>query len=184
VRQADPHSWRRMLALPLSLALFASCGGSEPAAPDGAAPPVELGRGGTKGSTSSITILMDVVGRVGDPVPFYFSGDVTFLLDNRLDSGTEISPSRGTAILDDHSDPTLSNTRTWPSLDAGTYYVQVTGLPTNLGPPGGVICDPITASDADPSTPPYMAPEQGAADPHVDHRAEIYALGCLASSAA
>lgn len=29
-------------------------------------------------------------------------------------------------------------------------------------------------------TPAYMAPEQGAADPHVDQRADIYAFGCLA----
>ena len=29
-------------------------------------------------------------------------------------------------------------------------------------------------------TPAYMAPEQGAADPHVDHRADIYSFGCLA----
>ncbi len=29
-------------------------------------------------------------------------------------------------------------------------------------------------------TPAYMAPEQAAADPHVDHRADIYALGVLA----
>lgn len=29
-------------------------------------------------------------------------------------------------------------------------------------------------------TPAYMAPEQGAADPHVDHRADLYAWGCLA----
>jgi serine/threonine-protein kinase len=29
-------------------------------------------------------------------------------------------------------------------------------------------------------TPAYMAPEQAAADPHVDHRADIYAWGCLA----
>jgi tetratricopeptide (TPR) repeat protein len=29
-------------------------------------------------------------------------------------------------------------------------------------------------------TPAYMAPEQAAADPHVDHRADIYALGALA----
>jgi serine/threonine protein kinase len=29
-------------------------------------------------------------------------------------------------------------------------------------------------------TPAYMAPEQGAADPQVDHRADLYAWGCLA----
>ncbi len=29
-------------------------------------------------------------------------------------------------------------------------------------------------------TPAYMAPEQAAADPHVDHRADIYALGAMA----
>ena len=29
-------------------------------------------------------------------------------------------------------------------------------------------------------TPAYMAPEQAAADPHVDHRADIYGFGCLA----
>jgi serine/threonine-protein kinase len=29
-------------------------------------------------------------------------------------------------------------------------------------------------------TPAYMAPEQAAADPHVDHRADIYAFGCVA----
>src|SRR6185295_4041733 len=29
-------------------------------------------------------------------------------------------------------------------------------------------------------TPAYMAPEQAAADPHVDHRADIYAVGALA----
>lgn len=29
-------------------------------------------------------------------------------------------------------------------------------------------------------TPAYMAPEQAAADPHVDHRADLYAWGCLA----
>src|ERR1019366_6775178 len=29
-------------------------------------------------------------------------------------------------------------------------------------------------------TPAYMAPEQATADPHVDHRADIYAFGCVA----
>ena len=29
-------------------------------------------------------------------------------------------------------------------------------------------------------TPAYMAPEQATADPHVDHRADIYAVGVVA----
>jgi serine/threonine-protein kinase len=29
-------------------------------------------------------------------------------------------------------------------------------------------------------TPAYMAPEQAAADPHIDHRADIYAAGVIA----
>ena len=29
-------------------------------------------------------------------------------------------------------------------------------------------------------TPAYMAPEQAAADPHIDHRADIYAVGAVA----
>ena len=29
-------------------------------------------------------------------------------------------------------------------------------------------------------TPAYMAPEQAAAEPHIDHRADVYAFGCLA----
>jgi eukaryotic-like serine/threonine-protein kinase len=32
-------------------------------------------------------------------------------------------------------------------------------------------------------TPAYMAPEQGAGDPAIDHRADIYAFGCLAYEA-
>ncbi len=29
-------------------------------------------------------------------------------------------------------------------------------------------------------TPPYMAPEHAAADPHIDHRTDIYAVGAVA----
>ena len=143
------RSRRLMLALPLSLAVLASCGGSGPAAPDSAPPTVELGRGGTKGSTSSITIIMDVVGFTGDPVPYYASEDATFQLAKLLGPGTVISPSRGTFTLDDDTDPTLSNQRTWPSLAAGAYDVQLRGLTGTLFPPASVHCDPLTASDND-----------------------------------
>ena len=39
---------------------------------------------------------------------------------------------------------------------------------------------PLTHGGSGIGTPPYMAPEQAAGDPTVDHRADIYAFGCLA----
>ena len=38
----------------------------------------------------------------------------------------------------------------------------------------------LTNAGSGIGTPPYMAPEQAAGDPTVDHRADIYAFGCLA----
>ena len=38
----------------------------------------------------------------------------------------------------------------------------------------------LTALGTSIGTPAYMAPEQAAGDPDVDHRADIYALGCMA----
>jgi serine/threonine-protein kinase len=40
--------------------------------------------------------------------------------------------------------------------------------------------DPLTRTGSGIGTPPYMAPEQAAGAPTVDHRADIYAFGCLA----
>ncbi|HEX3159356.1 MAG TPA: protein kinase [Gemmatimonadaceae bacterium] len=38
----------------------------------------------------------------------------------------------------------------------------------------------LTSGGVALGTPAYMAPEQAAADPNVDHRADLYALGCIA----
>ena len=38
----------------------------------------------------------------------------------------------------------------------------------------------LTNASSGIGTPPYMAPEQAAGDPTIDHRADIYAFGCLA----
>src|SRR5207247_8442108 len=37
----------------------------------------------------------------------------------------------------------------------------------------------VTTAGVALGTPAYMAPEQAAADPHIDHRADLYAVGVL-----
>src|SRR5213076_171565 len=45
-------------------------------------------------------------------------------------------------------------------------------------PSGG--SSPLTQLGVALGTPAYMAPEQASAEPNVDHRADLYALGCMA----
>ena len=67
--------------------------------------------------------------------------------------------SGGTAVVTDFGiAKALSDSRT----DSGAHSSTLTQLGTSIG------------------TPAYMAPEQAAGDPDVDHRADIYAFGCMA----
>jgi tetratricopeptide (TPR) repeat protein len=45
---------------------------------------------------------------------------------------------------------------------------------------GGTVGATLTSIGASIGTPAYMAPEQAAADPSTNHRADIYAFGCMA----
>jgi eukaryotic-like serine/threonine-protein kinase len=67
--------------------------------------------------------------------------------------------SGGTAVVTDFGiAKALSDSRT----ESGSHGSTLTQLGTSIG------------------TPAYMAPEQAAGDPDVDHRADIYAFGCMA----
>ncbi|MDX2192561.1 MAG: serine/threonine-protein kinase [Gemmatimonadales bacterium] len=44
----------------------------------------------------------------------------------------------------------------------------------------GTVPEPLTTTSLALGTPAYMAPEQAAADPAVDHRADLYSTGCVA----
>ena len=67
--------------------------------------------------------------------------------------------SGGVAVVTDFG---VSKAVDVAATDAGTAQAGITSLGIALG------------------TPAYMAPEQASADPHVDHRADIYSFGCLA----
>ncbi len=68
-------------------------------------------------------------------------------------------------------------------LSGGTAVVTDFGIAKALAAskvggtvPGGTLTQVGTSI----GTPPYMAPEQIAGDPNVDHRVDLYALGCMA----
>ncbi|MES2521572.1 MAG: protein kinase [Gemmatimonadota bacterium] len=70
-------------------------------------------------------------------------------------------------------------------LTGGTAVVTDFGIAKALsasrgGGGGGTGGGKLTSVGMSIGTPAYMAPEQAAADPNIDHRADIYAFGCLA----
>ena len=65
-------------------------------------------------------------------------------------------------------------------LSGGTAVVTDFGIAKALTAARGNGGDALTNAGSGIGTPPYMAPEQAAGDPAVDHRADIYAFGCLA----
>ena len=65
-------------------------------------------------------------------------------------------------------------------LSRGHALVTDFGVAKAVSVSSGDTHSAITSLGIALGTPAYMSPEQAAADPHVDHRADIYALGALA----
>jgi serine/threonine-protein kinase len=73
---------------------------------------------------------------------------------------------------------TSSPTTSWCSGGAAT--VADFGIAKALSSArAGQDGDALTSLGTSLGTPAYMAPEQVAGDPNVDHRADIYSLGCV-----
>ena len=65
-------------------------------------------------------------------------------------------------------------------LSEGHAVVTDFGVAKAVSASSGSGAGSLTSLGVALGTPAYMAPEQAAADPHVDHRADIYAVGALA----
>ena len=65
-------------------------------------------------------------------------------------------------------------------LSAGAAVVTDFGIAKAISAARTQGAGTLTQTGTSIGTPAYMAPEQAAGDPNVDHRADIYALGCMA----
>lgn len=65
-------------------------------------------------------------------------------------------------------------------LSAGHAVVTDFGVAKAVSASSGGTASSLTSLGVALGTPAYMSPEQAAADPHVDHRADIYAVGAMA----
>ncbi|HEU5183009.1 MAG TPA: protein kinase [Gemmatimonadaceae bacterium] len=65
-------------------------------------------------------------------------------------------------------------------LSGGTAVVTDFGIAKALSASREAIGGTLTRIGTSLGTPAYMAPEQAAGDPNIDHRADLYSLGCVA----
>lgn len=117
----------------------------------------------------------------------YVSGES---LRTRLSSGSALTVPEVTRILRDvtaalafahkhgvvHRDIKPDNVL----LSDGSAVVTDFGIAKALTEAAGTHASGLTSVGMALGTPAYMAPEQASADPTVDHRADLYAFGCMA----
>ena len=110
-----------------------------------------LSRSGEMSVNEAVHVLRDVAAALA-----YAHGEGVVHRDIKPDN---VIMSGGVAVVTDFG---VSKAVDVAATDGGHAQSGITSLGIALG------------------TPAYMSPEQASADPHVDHRADIYSFGCLA----